>query len=955
MKKIVVLTLLLFSFLYSDVFHPAITNKEESSSTLRNAGMYSFFHNDEKCGISLNDFLSNKVLNQTEELKYNFQCPDIPYMIKNSKLSKEQKKLELDVYNNKKFNNGFPDIGFDIELYKVDFKTGNYMCKYTLSNAEQYLYYSSKNPACIKNYIQLNNLLFKKPVASISSLGRYSFKNIFNVYDTYKTLYKGLLKGVEFYRKDILTEMNNGTMVDLNSLNSHTDYKKTFPSVIIDLLTLNTNIVQQKKILNPDGELNINPLFLQNLSKEESKAYKDMGGLAQTIQDKYSLISKQFWGFYYYLITNLSIAISQLIKILFIGGTLFLFGSAAVFKKLNVVGTEKQEAFQFDFGKKFITIGSMYLIFTAPIAGNIAHSNNMDSEFIYGGAKNQKVADNITIVQLSMRYFWQLGNYFANYVNDYGTFAYLKYIQHSYGISMNPEKNLKTLNNNYKNIVTELYSIKNNDDFLKTYCAMSYPKTYAKYHYFPSNFNVDLFELNTNETQKERHKLFHYNGFFKVNYNLCSNLWTNNNKKALTTINDITSMNDFYNKKAKILLDKGSYQVQCFDSSMKNFIKLHNNLGWFSSITLPVLEKIFNTYQLFQRIDYQANTKKFINSNNTKIIETKVNDKSPKLQEKSSSESTSEKTSIYDNFIAPLLFSKTGVKNADFMKGKYLEKGVISILKPISKLTVYMALPGFNDMYKTVSGFFKNAISSDKKDSDSFKLFNLSGMASKILDKLPGGKGVMAILIAIISFIITVIAYNIVITFLEFMIIALTIIVKMIFYYIELLITFLMSYAIVLWSISFNSNKTKENLSNFTFHIMKLAFIPILIVLSVYAVILSDKFIDLLYNMFTYIITSTSEDTLVNYSSNVSFLSHLWGVFDLNSGSVFGSLFATAGFGGAGTILLPIIKILVDLIILIKFENWTFEIIGKRVDSGISGEMQKTFDKVSGKFGGGLV
>jgi len=892
-----------------------------------------------QCGIAPLNFFKipyfniNNV-NGKQRIDFNFKCPSIQSLLKNNQINLKVKNTIKTLIKNK--------TDYRTILEGANLVTGRYTCKYifTKNYSFQITLY---NNVCSKNYnnfqkyfsqflYSTKEIPFKIP--DIKNLMLISFNKPLSLYNLYKNYYNDAINAIY----EIYQNIHGLRFVDFNSIDSHTHYADTIPAVLIGLITLDNSYFRNNYAVKQTGEININIPNFQILSSLHLKNVKNLSDIQKKVENVANTLNKEFWGFYYYLITNLNIGFSNLIKILFGIGVIGIFGGSAILKKINIIGTEETQRFQFDFSKYFLVSFGLLIFFLAPVVPQ----PKIPSEYIYRANKNQNTQINsqITIAQELMRYSWQLGNYFANYISDFGTYAYLKYIENSYGITARPEMLISLLNIDYYNIANQYYYIANKELFLKELCYLSYPRIYNQFLGFPKRINPYTYETyNPNNPQDTTYILNKYLGIDRVNYQICSNYYESLNNNLSNFIN---TLNDFknYNKAIFIFKNISRAQVIKFNKTIADFINLHNQIGWLSSISLPLINKIFKDKDIFNNINYISKYQnELLKTHNIYYV---------KVTNHYEQYSSNYNRSVFSYELEQLnkLFIDKEAKFS-ILFSKYFSNKIQNLLSFItsvaSHMSSYLLIPGFGSLFNGINKFISIFIPNKTTIS---QLANFS-----------------------LSLILTYFIIMLFINFLVMLIVSIAGIIKVIFYYLETIIMFLLSYVMVLWGITFTPQKTIQSLGQFIFNIFKLAFTPILIVLSMFLVMIINKLIDMLYELLVFIgthissifLSGISEKNYTEPATSYSLISliHSHIANTLNSIIVLfnyiGDVMATGSLQGTAHIIILFIKLIIDIIIIWKFNEWAFEIVGRKIEGGISAEITKIGEKTINKMGGGLV
>jgi len=873
------------------------------------------------------------------EIPFNFKCPSLTEIAKNP----HYKQLILPILKQYKLKD-LKKMNITTYLDNVNFINGSYKCVYYIKDTTFVL--NLINKGCLKfnndfhklfplNKINSANKL-NMPNISVNKIGFYSFNDFFNLKSIYDDLYNKTLALIN--KLNNLINENKIPIIDLRNLNSHDNYDKTVPAFLINLLTLSPDYSKDNKLIDNFGNLIMNfpkeayknmklLINLTNPDVQEGTAFNKVEDISKFVQNKNKMFNERFWGFYYVFFKNIEDGFYQIIAIIFLFGAFGLFGFALMQKKFDLYLIEDSQKFQFDFSKKFLSLAIPFILFTSPI---ITISNaKIPKQFLYN-PQSQKNIDIYTPIQAGIRYSLNFGNYFGNLINDYATYAYLYYIANSVGYNLNPQSLIIQLNQDFTNFYYKFYKLKQKYDFYRTICVLSYPNIFTKFGHFPNNIKPYNFDNSgialTNSNQQQLYNTF---GFSQVKYNYCVFLENDIYARSIDLINSLNNYQQNYIDNLKRTNIKISKSVlESTTNLLKSYIMINNTFGWLTSAVVPSLETILTANNFLAQVDIDSLKDKI----NNEVI--KYSDYSYKENGNNIKNYTNEND------------SSSSIEN-------FLKRATQSVLS----LSVYTILPGFNDLFHNTYKFLNNLLNG----------FIPNGLLSKFINFFVPKK-FKTVILFISTLFICVFLYNLLVMMLTFMLITFALIIKIAFYFLEIFLTFLISFALSIWSLTVNPQKAWEAWGNFMFQIAKLTFMPIIIVLTSFSLIFINKLIKYLYAFTIYIIGS-----ILNSASDLgySYTYSSGGIFDILKQSwshfhifkildifspLFSSISLNAFIGGSGGILLDIIILIVDLIIVFKLSDWVFEIFGKRDAGGmISGEIRQVGEGLKAKYSGGML
>ena len=900
-----------------------------------------------ECGIPpskvKNPLFPEYDINNVDKFYYDLKCPTL------NDLKKSNPELLMPLLKIYKWED-IQNLKHSVTVKNINFNNGTLICEY---NFENYNFKIVKKIDC-KYFVKDFKKLFpdKKiysfshldlPNISLKKIGNFNFFNDIYLKATYDKLFKKTIVFIDKLLKEYEKDKKTYTDIDLKQLDSHTNYEKTFPAILVNLLTFNTDALGNgKNLVDNLGRLNVNfptitnpDMVLQFMKKGtyignvwgfyKKNMFKDTKEALEYVENKDKYFSKSFWGFYFLFFKNIELGFRHIIELIFILGFIGLFGFALLNKKTNLIGTEIQHKFQFDFGKKFLGLATAFLFFSTPVL--VSNNVKFDKKLIYDDSQvSVELAGAYTPIQGIIQTSISLGNYFGNIIADYGTFAYLSYLKNTTDSGININDLVINLNQKFAEFYWQIYNIKRKYDFVKTICVMSYPTIYNKYKRFDENINPATIEsFDVTKSYYPQAMLYKTFGITQVDYKTCVNLEKQMDYDTLMLIKDLNNYITYFEKK----IDANSGRIETLRKNQEEiqkmfmkYIKLHNNFGWITTISLPAMEMILKYKKIYNDLNIDE-LQKELGKQSAKYYSIK----SEKVVKNGNDNVTqSDDTSQLDSI---------DKRNA--------------IIATISKYSFYYVLPGFNDLNKNVSTAIQHILR--------FGLISIKKLLppipflTKAVNWLLTSKEVRVFVAFIIGFIVSVMLYNLLIMILGFIIVSFALLIKIAFYFLEIFLTYLISFALSLWAITNNSQKAWEAWNNFIFQVAKLTFMPILIVFTIFSIIIINKIIMMLYGVLSFLIGEIAFSANSIEFENVNiYVNNVESFFDY-----FGVYMAINSFLSSSEIILHIIVILIDLLLIFKFTDWAFEIFGKRDNMGISGEIRQFTDKIKQSYGGGLV
>lgn len=750
---------------------------------------------------------------------------------------------------------------------------------------------------------------------------------------------------VEF-AKDTNSEINTKISID-----SYTNSKTTLSNILAGLITLNPDFFSSSDLVKANGEIGLLDYGMFGEGNTSGKpAISDDGIFRKLMRNVASglgantspvatdlsvttivgFLDKKFWGFYVYLMYNLKDAYIMIL------GSMMLFGAGFTLTKVGYGRIKskmnKEEQEKIFSASKSLDVGLVIFLFLIPIS---LHNVKIPDQFLYKNS-NQSIHTSTstqdkndlfthsTLSSSSIRFFANLGSTWANAVSDYSFFAYLRYLE-----------------SKHKTIVTSAL-VQNGDDIKKLYKDIFYLKKEYDYYVNVCRPAFDSVLTTTggrfNSISKESKESFENNTislngteiFDSLNYSkidpyLCVRIEESvhvNTKKILGDYSSIL----FSLKMSKMIKDKnmekGGDNSFKRDSAFSNYVNLmefmQNNFGWINAVVVPT------SYNLF----FSANSNVF----NYDITKNEVRNNGGNNISESWAGNDSTKRQISDEVGG-------GVLNT-FIAG-------------IQERFIWYIMPGFSDVHTQIYNFFSNVVeldptarqSADGKKKTMFDtLLNLltsfpglgmiGGWLIKILGAWGGFAGSAILYGALLyaSLAISIAIYTSMISTISMVVIATSIVVKIALYFMELLIYYFLSDAILFISMVTSKNEYFTKFLSKGLNIMLLS--PILIVLSVYIYLLVHNLALELYKMLIGIIYEmimVANETIIENNDTGAFKG-------------IETTIAAVSLKSFGEIVVTLLSVIVGIVIIFNFKDWVFKIIGID-DDGISNKIGEQFNQ----------
>ncbi len=855
---------------------------------------------------------------------------------KNNVLKDGLQTLNLDAFRFDNFNDisGFKcpkystlpaakkGIKTEATITNIDFYTGDYTCVYNFLNSKSFYKLRLNNKSCksalkastnqIQNINSMANINFtdygiynNDDLSAYKSNEKYS---IFNFSQNIKDVYDELQSGIDSLKSE---RNKKKTFIDIkNDLDSHKHFQYTLPSLITGIITTDPDFFQNR-VIGENGDLQIRPT---------PAIFSKDTGVASFVDT----IDRKLWGFYYYLMKNMGTAFGNIITLIFGLGTIGVFGFAYI-KKTALMHKQNSGMEDFNFLTKFLGVFATFTFFAAPI---IPTHSTIPDQFIYHNngdvAVSKDVSHNSTLIKTFLRFVFQKGTFWANEVNDYGYYSYLKYIENNYG-------NFKTdnLTKNYKDNVSVLLQkqvlLKEKVNFFEQTCGFNY--------YSVLENNQDLPNYYGGQTNGINFLKDNPLGFTKVDYNFCSTLYSQIQQQTKDNLLDYRFTLDRYDQIANKIDDINHYDLENMNNFLTEAVGYNNKLGWMSVALVPSLTQIFEIKDILKYADsYNSKANdKLVGTIGTMDQKQKnlIRDKQNELFKGNSKKSWW--TSIWET-------TKEKAKDAGqftqnmFSRGmNYLSIGNGNVLGWTAAKAMYSIFPGFSEVKDSVKNSGIAAIFANGVSTITSKIPGI-GVVTKLASFVGSSKDAGGILVYLINYTLSILLYGFLISTLALMLITALIIIKIIYYFVEMIVAVFVSLAVMLWSLVFDKNQAYSSVGEFFYKVVLLAFTPITIVLSVYVYIFSKATLYWLYSMLmeaVYHISTTSGTDVKGHSLTGAFTQvQIYAIYNL------------------GDIILSFLSIFLAYSIIFSFNSWMMDYFGHKGQNGL----KKGFDHVADEF-----
>lgn len=847
---------------------------------------------------------------------------------------------------------------YTASIKDINFYTGEYKCIYNFLNTNSFYEIKHINSSCAKDREIIDEKM--KNINNLSGLsfgGGYGVKSFgtntstdpylteanerMNIGSDFKNAYEDLVLGLE-QLDETYNRIGEKTTVKIgSSLDSHTNHSSTLASIILGVLTADTEFLESSAI-KEDGTLNL---------KSFAIAYSS--GSDDQIGDLLSTLDKSFWGFYYYMISNVNRAFSNIVNMIFGLGTIGVFGFAYA-KRLS--DDDKQASSnQFDFKNKFIGVFTAFAFFSAPV---IPVTKGIPSQYVYmpssniESQQNGEVARNTTAIQVTLRYMFQLGTYWANQINDYALFSYLSYIGSASG-QYNPSGVLDGAKNDMKDFIERSATLKKEVVFFENVCGANYYSELTKKKglpNYPEGLNQGIKELPQNSL-----------GYTKADYNYCAQLLSSIQSKSDNEQLLYKKTIDNIKNSAKTLEGITKSEITQTDDFMRYVINLNNKFGWISIAIVPSLQQVLEAKKISAAIDIVDDN---LDSTMNAIGKMKVKEenlaKDPNTEIVPGLNAQAQQIGFWDRLWSNY---KGEIKHGvDDMTSSFLGSGLnligdaaAFVVGKIGEYTMFMAFPGFGEILSSLytsgipqvivdaGGATINQISNFVPFGKPLKFITSSkNFFDRIFDKATKSSDsekvspVEAFFIFIIAYIIAVFIYTSLLAALMMILTSALIIIKIVYFYIEIIIAIFISMAVMLWSLGFDKQQTMSTVGEFFYKTTILAFAPISIVLSVYVYIFAKGAMLWIYRLISTAIFQASMQAQDKLNAQELFAGALSSLHIYTTYNI-------------GEMILMFLSIFIAYNIIFNFHEWVLNYFGHKGDKGISGSIESVFQEIKSR------
>jgi hypothetical protein len=877
-----------------------------------------------------------------------------------SKNTTRQKQATFSAINCPKLSQN-SDKEYEVVLDNIDFKSGTYVCQYNIKEgkSQEEIQSEAKNLGVTVSNVVMQQSGFRIPY-SFSECVKDDLKFINEQKDRISTItaatindgsaearyigssrtklseiQKGLLwnskitvmselevKYAEPYKtlKELEAKKDDYSVKPIVFQTNKTGNDTTISEFIVGALTLDEDAFKSPNAIDQaSGKANFSDSPIITKDTEEKNSFREFGetvlesiGLLFWDKDNVKVVSPlekimdgKLWGFYISFIENIRKAERDIILFLFfIGFCVYVTPKVVQFGYNHFGGEDSKQ----DIGwkKMMIAPATATIFFLAPIIptnltinGSYLHTrtdndvgivlNNKSTSAGSSSSAEEKL-DSTTLVQLAIQYFVKQGTLMANKFADYALHPYLIYLQSVNNMSVG------NIVDSYKTKLDET-----RQDFLILQKEVEFYSAFCKSIYgAQSNTAYDgviMPEALSGTLKTDREALT------EKSYNAGKDTGLKNNNITTISVDGCAAIEqsiskhssntiaDYYFAKTAIesLKDiKAKSSTQTMHNVSQRIANMQVANGWINAALVPSSFTLYKSSLLGQTLEDRKNAavayQNAASVNNNSITTNSPSD-DVKAQE-----------------------SKNDTRG-------FSKQSIVELLTPS---TLYFMLPKFTDLYNGIDKFFGGFVDI------------LMTVCTTLLVTTTGGIGAIFIAVlgaaislgkAIAVYFTSVFLYNWLLEIITFSAIALMIVYRIAFYFIEVLMFFVASPAVVIWAVV---SKRFDSIMHYIGRGAVLSITPILIVLSTYLYIFGQEILNMIYALIVGIIQTTF----------------------VTPDATIGQTITVLAFVAMGDTIMKAVYLIMAFVCIIKFNSWFYQMIGIK-EGAMSDIAQTISDKTS--------
>lgn len=852
---------------------------------------------------------------------------------------------------------------YDVVLDNVDFKSGTYVCQYNIkeSKSQEEIQSDAKNLGVTVSNVVMQQSGFRIPYSfaecvnddlkfineqknNISTItaatindgsaeARYigsSRTKLSEIqkgffYDTKTSVISELVvdySGLYKILKDLEAKKDDYSVKPIVFQTNKSGNDTTISEFIVGALTLNEDVFKSSNAIDQaSGKANFqdNAIITKD-TEEKFKMSEALGFVAEWIgisidQENVKIVSPldkimdgKLWGFYISFIENIRKAEREIVLFLFFIGFCIYASPKVIQFGFNHFGDNDSRQ---DIGwkKMMIAPATAAIFFLAPVIptnltinGSYLHTRTDNDVGIVlnsgsrttGGANNSdEKLDSTTLIQTAIQYFVKQGTLMANKFADYALYPYLIYLQSVNNMSVGNvvDSYAEKLDETRRNFLILQKEVEFYSAFCKTIYGAESNTAYDGI-IMPEALSGTLKTEREALTQKSydiaigKTTLKPNNNITTISVDACAALEQSISKISSNTIADyyftktaISSLKDIKNAKTS---------TQTMHNVSQRMANMQVTNGWINTVLVPSSFTLYKTSLLGQTLEERKDAavayQNAASVNNNSITTNSPSDDVKAQEAKNDTRG----------------FSKQ------------------NLIEALTPSTLYFMLPKFTDLYNGIDKFFGGFVDILMTICTTL-LVTTTGAMGILLSKVLG----VAVSIgkAFLVYTTSVFLYNWLLEIITFSAIALMIIYRIAFYFIEVLTFFIASPAVVIWAVI---SKRFDAIMHYIGRGAVLSITPILIVLSTYLYIFGQEILNMIYALIVGII----QTTFVTPDATV------------------GQTITVLAFVSMGDAIMKAVYVIMGFVCIIKFNSWFYQMIG--IKEGAMADMAQTItDKTS--------
>ncbi len=857
------------------------------------------------------------------------------------------------------------DGKYDVVLDNLDFKSGTYVCQYNVKNgkSQEELQAEAKNlgvsvanvvmqqdgfrvpysfAECIKDDLKYINeqkdsisritaATINDSLASANYIGssRTKLSEIQKgfLYDSEITVMSELVVDYkEPYQtlKELEAKKDDYTVSPITFQTNKTGNDTTVSELIVGAITLNEDVFKGSNAIDSaSGKANFYDNAIITKDTEDTYLLREIASTAlewvgisalgknnaKIVSPLEQIMDGKLWGFYLSFIENIRKAERDIVLFLFfVGFGIYVTPKVIQFGFNNFGGDDSKE--NIGWKKMMIAPITATIFFLAPIVpteltinssylhkrtdndvGVVLNSNSQNNSS--SSSSGEEKLDSTTIVQYSIQYFVKQGTLMANKFADYALHPYLIYLQSVNNMSVGNvvdsyETKLDETRQNFLILQKEV-------EFYSAFCKPIYGANSSSAYNgvimpeaLSGTLKTDRVTLTQRSYEIGIENFKKDSGIHTISVDACAILEQSISRNSSNTIADYYFAKSAINSLKEIKNAKSS--TQTMHNVSQRIANMQTANGWINAALVPSSFTLYKTALLGQTLEERKNAavayQNAASVNNNSITTNSPSD-DIKMQE-----------------------SKNDTRGVS-------KQNLVEVLTPS---TLYFMLPKFSDLHAGVDKLLGGLI--DIVITICTTIIFVSSPIAVMIAKIISVFATLGKPFAV--YFTAVFLYNWLLEIITFSAIALMIVYRIAFYFIEVLMFFVASPAVVIWAVV---SKRADSIMHYIGRGAVLSITPILIVLSTYLYIFGQEILNMIYALVVGIIQSTF----------------------VTPDATLGQTISVLAFVSMGDAIMKAVYLIMGFICIIKFNSWFYQMIGIK-EGAMSDIAQTISDRTSAMY-----